>query len=181
MATDTGAARENSPAALGDVRVGDYVLSVDGAAIDGRTNLDSLLLYKINRRVALRVASNTAGAGGRDVAVRPVNGATEKNLVYRTSHGGFHLHYGKDNIVRNNIFALSSGEQQIQRSREEPHLSFTFEHNIVYWTNGSAMTLSGPTNIKFDHNLYSGIEPDKFRAADKTWAQWRAAGSRRDD
>ena len=41
----------------------------------------------------------------------------ESNVVYRTTHGGFHQHYGETNIVRNNIFAFAR-DQQIQRSRD---------------------------------------------------------------
>ena len=65
------------------IKVGDYVLAVDGTQITARTNLDELLNYKINRRVPLTVASSADGADRREVAVRPVNGATEKGLLYR--------------------------------------------------------------------------------------------------
>jgi C-terminal processing protease CtpA/Prc len=65
------------------IKVGDYVLAVDGTQITARTNLDELLSYKINRRVPLTVASSPDGADRREVAVRPVNGATEKGLLYR--------------------------------------------------------------------------------------------------
>lgn len=99
----------------------------------------------------------------------------ENNLVYRAAHGSFHLHYGRDNVVRNNIFALSS-DPQIYRSRQEAHRGFSVLRNIVYWTSGSPLTRSTAEQVKFDRNLYGGVAEKDFRVSEMTWAQWRAAG-----
>jgi C-terminal processing protease CtpA/Prc len=73
-----------SPAALArEVKPGDYLVAVDGRETGARTNLDELLNYKINRRVSLTFASGADGANKRELAVRPVNAATEKALLYR--------------------------------------------------------------------------------------------------
>lgn len=73
-----------SPAAIaGTIKVGDYLLAVDGRAIDQSTNLDDALNFKINRRVSLTVTSSGEGAAKREVVVRPVNAATERGLLYR--------------------------------------------------------------------------------------------------
>ncbi|HEV8446517.1 MAG TPA: S41 family peptidase [Gemmatimonadaceae bacterium] len=72
-----------SPAALADVTPGDYIQSVDGVRVDGSVNLDSLLLYKTNRRVEIAVSRTADGAGARTIAIRPINLATERGLVYR--------------------------------------------------------------------------------------------------
>ena len=80
----------------------------------------------------------------------------EDNLVYRTTHGGFHQHYGRDNVVRNNILALGR-DAQVVRSRDEPHRSFTLERNIVYYRGGellSSVWSGGPDRISLDHNMY---------------------------
>jgi tricorn protease len=72
-----------SPATLAGIKPGDYVQSIDGVRLGARTNLDSLLLYKANRRVELSVSGTADGAGARTIALRPVNAATERGLVYR--------------------------------------------------------------------------------------------------
>jgi len=66
-----------------DVRVGDYLLAVDGRPLDGRINLDALLDGKIGRQTRLTVAASPDGKGAREVAVRPVDLTVEKRLVYR--------------------------------------------------------------------------------------------------
>lgn len=72
-----------TPAALGNIRPGEYLIAVDGAKIDSRANIDQLLAYKINRRVVLNVAASPDGAPKREVVVRPVSGGTERALLYR--------------------------------------------------------------------------------------------------
>ncbi len=53
----------------------------------------------------------------------------EKNLVYDCSSQGFHQHYGKDNLVKNNIFALNKDGQFII-TRNEEHNSLYLYNNI---------------------------------------------------
>lgn len=77
------------------------------------------------------------------------------NLVVRTKTGGFHQHYGKDNLIAHNVFAEAQ-VQQVQRTRTEEHRSFRFERNVVYWSNESPLFGSNwrDDNFLVDHNLY---------------------------
>ncbi len=100
----------------------------------------------------------------------------ENNIVYRTKSGGFHQHYGKENILRNNIFALSR-EGQIIRSREEEHSSFTFTKNIVYWEQGALLGGNwGNGNYKIDYNVYYKVGDGEFDFVGMTFEQWQAKG-----
>ncbi|HEX8735753.1 MAG TPA: S41 family peptidase, partial [Pyrinomonadaceae bacterium] len=65
------------------VRVGEYLISVDGVRIDNKTNLDELLENKVGKRVELEFSANADGSGKREVIVKPVSTGAEKNLLYR--------------------------------------------------------------------------------------------------
>jgi parallel beta-helix repeat protein len=98
----------------------------------------------------------------------------ENNLVYNTRTGGFHQHYGRENVLRNNIFA-DALEQQLQVTRVENHLSFTFEENIIYWTNSSP-PLAGPwtENRQLTRsNCYWNAGGHSFNFAGKSLADWQ--------
>jgi hypothetical protein len=101
----------------------------------------------------------------------------ENNLVYDTKTGGFHQNYGKENIIRNNILCLGRQYQLQLSPHVEPHLSFTFERNLVYWTGGSL--LDGLWDkIKFDsrNNCYWNAAGAKVQFLDKSLEEWQKAG-----
>ena len=101
----------------------------------------------------------------------------ENNIVYRTDTGAFMHHYGRDDRVFNNIFALARGGQ-LDRLREEEHNSFTFERNIVYYDYQGTLLAENWNNDRFvmNRNLYwcTGISPVTFGQ----WSleQWHARG-----
>ncbi|MCX7825431.1 MAG: right-handed parallel beta-helix repeat-containing protein, partial [Verrucomicrobiae bacterium] len=104
------------------------------------------------------------------------------NLVYRVGAGAFNQHYGKENLVRNNIFAFG-GSNTITCARSEPHLSFTFEGNIGVSSTGQITSDHySPLKCKteFRRNLYwdtSGKEP-LFSGV--SFAEWQRSGRDRD-
>ena len=99
----------------------------------------------------------------------------ENNLVYRVKTGGFHQHYGKENVVRNNILAFSK-LYQVQATRVEEHLSFTFENNIVYYDTG--VLLSGPwdrvKHVSRNNCYFNAAGNVEFLG--KPLEQWQDAG-----
>ena len=103
----------------------------------------------------------------------------ENNLVYDVRDGCVHQHYGRENLFRNNILAFSE-EGQVAVTRAEPHLSFTFEHNLVYWDEGRLLGYGGWKNgakVALRNNLYWRAEGKPFDFAGKSFADWQAAGN----
>jgi len=109
--------------------------------------------------------------GSSDMTVR-------NNLVYATEDGGFHLHYGRDNLVTNNIFAWGH-EHQIERTRIELFgNSFAFRNNIVYFNTDRYMA-GAWTDLRYlfrDNLIFDAAGYPFFFTQDFTLGQWQALG-----
>ncbi|WP_321473826.1 S41 family peptidase [uncultured Paludibaculum sp.] len=68
------------PADVAKVKTGEVIVSVDGTAVDGHTNLDDLLRGTVDKRVELKVSNGTET---REVVLRPISNGAEGNLRYR--------------------------------------------------------------------------------------------------
>ena len=104
----------------------------------------------------------------------------ENNLVYRTKSGGFHQHYGKNNIIQKNVFA-NSRLQQIQATRVEKHTSFFFRNNVVYHTQGK--TFSGPWDkilVESENNIYWHGQGKEIKFHNLSLADWQKKGKEKD-
>ncbi len=101
----------------------------------------------------------------------------ENNIVYRTKSSGFHQHYGRDNRVQNNIFAYGE-EAQWMRTRDEQHLSFTIERNIVLYNDTPLLGSNWNGDSKkfaINKNLYWN-EGGPVNFAGKPMDEWRKKG-----
>jgi hypothetical protein len=100
----------------------------------------------------------------------------ENNVVFRTTTGGYHQHYGRENIIRNNIFAHAR-DHQLQVTRVEDHLSFRFTGNIVIWEKGPLWSGGGATaKFESDRNLYHCGDPGGIQCFGMTYDAWRQTG-----
>jgi len=100
----------------------------------------------------------------------------KNNLVYRTKTGGFHQHYGENNVIENNIFAFAQ-LFQIQCTRVEEHRSFNFNHNIIVFNKG--VVLQGAwqkIDIEMDHNLYWNMAGNTYDFAGQSFKKWKKTG-----
>ena len=89
----------------------------------------------------------------------------ENNLVYDCNSQTFHQHYGRDNMVRNNIFAFG-GEGAFRISKHEEHNSLFLENNILvtddavmYWNTTDKDWFVDNNNLYFDYGrkmIFSG-------------------------
>ena len=112
--------------------------------------------------------------------IYPDEGSThiiiERNLVHDTRTGGFHQHYGRENVVQSNIFAFSE-QMQISRTREERHSSFDFQLNIVICDN--PQVLGGRwsnNNYNIEKNIYWHADGGELEFDGMTFQEWQAEG-----
>jgi hypothetical protein len=100
----------------------------------------------------------------------------ENNLVYACKNSGFHQHYGRENIIRNNIFALNI-RGQLQATRIEEHRSISFTNNIIYFDKGSLLVNNwSKFNLLTDFNCYWDTRTKDILFTDKSFKEWQKDG-----
>jgi hypothetical protein len=104
----------------------------------------------------------------------------ENNLVHDTQTAGYHQHYGRGNIVRNNILAWGA-EEHVRRSKPEDMLAFAFERNIVLMGEGRLLMQTDKNwhdgRVFMADNVYWHPKGPPADFAGKTWSEWQAAGN----
>jgi len=97
----------------------------------------------------------------------------ENNLVYACKNSGFHQHYGKENIIRNNIFAYNI-RSQLQATRIEEHRSLSFTNNIIYFDKGSLFSSNWHKfNLFADKNIYWDTRTEDIKFGDVSFTEWK--------
>ncbi len=89
------------------------------------------------------------------------NIVAENNLIYSCGSQSFHQHYGKDNLLRNNIFALSE-DGQIRCTKNEDHNEFYLTGNIILTDNSLAYVFSDEGKFTDNNNLYWDLKNGKY-------------------
>ncbi|MCX7818653.1 MAG: right-handed parallel beta-helix repeat-containing protein [Kiritimatiellae bacterium] len=113
----------------------------------------------------------------------------EKNLVHDTKDGSFHQHYGRGNVVRNNILAFSRYAQiRVTRIDDRnpppagvnvPDTRLTLERNIILWDTGAPLDPPerwGRLAWTSASNLWWCVAGPVTNLAGRTLAQWMAVG-----
>jgi hypothetical protein len=132
----------------------------------------------VNNNVIHNINSFDYGAWGIYFDEGTTGVIAESNLVYRTKSAEFHQHYGKDNVLRNNIF-VDGGEAQLMRTRSEDHLSFTISNNVIVANDAPVLAgnWSGTRDqFRLDSNLYWNLGKDALSFAGKSFADWQKSG-----
>lgn len=134
--------------------LGEYLLADQGGVYVVGTNpgtiVEDNLIHDINARLY--------GGWGLYTDEGCTGVVMRRNIVHDTNHASFHQHFGQDNLIENNIFAFTKGDQgnrMIAKTRgDQPH-SFRFRKNIVCWQG--------------DGRVFSGRWDDDHFAIDDNW------------
>ena len=103
----------------------------------------------------------------------------ENNLVYACKNSGFHQHYGKENIIRNNIFAFNI-RAQLQATRVEEHRSFSFTNNIIYFDQGTLLSSNWHKfNLISDLNCFWDTRSTDIWFGNMRINEWQKSGKDR--
>ncbi len=100
------------------------------------------------------------------------------NIVHSVNSAGFHLHYGRENLVENNIFAYGF-IRQIERTRLEPlaYASLNIQRNIFFFNNHQLFAGQwDDLKFSFDYNCYWFLSPTDYVFPGGNFSNWQGFG-----
>lgn len=112
------------------------------------------------------ITAEDYGANGIYLDEACSHAVVEGNAVHHVQGVNMLLHRGRENIIRNNLFAFG-GHAVIQQSNVDQYSGFTCIRNIVVSDGSSPVVIGGyacdifKTRSVFEANLYWGGAPDK--------------------
>ena len=123
------------------------------------------------------------------------NMLVENNLVYRSRHACFNQHYGKDNLIRNNIFAFADASIAML-GKAEKHIGYILKNNILLsngtpiYAGGYAYNVEQERGFVADSNLVwstagkvlgaQNLAPSRIFEPNEpvmSWKEWQALGN----
>jgi hypothetical protein len=130
----------------------------------------------VSNNVIHHVYSTTYGGWGLYTDEGSTGIVMENNLVYSCKSSAFHQHYGKDNIIRNNIF-YNQIRSQVEATRTETHTGFQFTNNIIYYNTGNLAGIRwDKCNFLADYNSYWDTRTKDIMVASQTFRDWQKSG-----
>ena len=105
----------------------------------------------------------------------------ERNLVWNTTDGGFHQHFGTGCVIRNNIFAFNRKLGAVRMARAvvfDVPCTLHFVNNIAYGGSGPLVG-KGVRNVGgiWANNLWYDVRGKTAAKFDElTWEEWAASG-----
>ena len=130
----------------------------------------------VSNNVIHHVYSTSYGGWGLYTDEGSTGIVMENNLVYSCKSSAFHQHYGKENIIRNNIF-YNQLRSQLEATREEPHTGFRFTNNIIYYNTGNLAGIRwDKCNFISDYNAYWDTRTKNIMVAKRTFTEWQKSG-----
>lgn len=132
---------------------------------------------EVSNNVIHHVYSLTYGGWGLYTDEGSTGVLMENNLVYACKSSGFHQHYGRDNLIRNNIFAYNI-KAQLQATRVEDHNSFYFTNNIILYNQGNLLSSNwAKINFTSHQNLYWDERSPEIKFDQHSFKDWQEMGN----
>jgi len=130
----------------------------------------------INNNVIHDIYANTYGGWGVYTDAGTTDILVSNNLIYNCKDGAFHQDYGKNNIIKNNIF-YNQIHAQLEAAVVEKHVGFYFSHNVVVYNRGSLFgTHWDSVNSVVDSNLYWNSSSKKVTLGNSSFSAWQKKG-----